>query len=62
MKLSKMSTSRGKGIIYGWLKDKTTSKLVEFTQKILNFTKLRGFLHFLPPPSQKITQIYLPYL
>ena len=33
-----------KSIKYGWFKDKTTSKLVEFTQKLLSFTKLRGLL------------------
>ena len=57
-----MATSRGKSIKYGWFKDKTTSKLVKFTQKLLNFTKLRGLLHFLPQLSNIFTQIYLPYL
>ena len=57
-----MATSRGKSIEYGWFKDKTTSKLVELTQKLLHFTKLRGLLHFLPQLSNIFTQIYLPYL
>ena len=34
-----------------WSKDKTTLKLVEVTQQLLNFTKLRGLLQFLPQPS-----------
>ena len=57
-----MATSRGKSIKYGCSKHKTTSKLelVEFTP--IFFTKLRGFAHFLPQPSNIFTQIYLPYL
>ena len=34
-----MATSWGKSIKYGWLKDKTTSKLVKFTQELLHLTK-----------------------
>ena len=51
-------------IKYGWFKDKTTSKLIEFTQKLLHFTKLRGlfYLNLLPQPFNIFTQIYLPYL
>ena len=57
-----MATTRGESIEYGWFKDKTTSKLVELTQKLLHFRKLRGLLHFLPQLSNIFTQIYLPYL
>ena len=42
------------------LKDKTSSKLVEFAPKTLNFIKMHGFLHFLLQPSNTFTQIYLP--
>ena len=51
-----------KSIKYGWFKDKTTSKLVEFTAKLLYFAKLCGLLHFLPWFSNIFTQIYLPCL
>ena len=44
------------------LKDKTKSKWLKFTPKILHFTKRRGLLHFLPQPSHDFLQIYLPYL
>ena len=57
-----MATSRGKINKYGWFKDKITWKLVDFTSKLLYFTKLRGLPHFLPQPSNIFTQIYLPYL
>ena len=40
-----MATSRGKSIEYGWLKDKTTSKLVELTPKLLHFPKLLIAIH-----------------
>ena len=50
-------------IKYGWFKDKTTSKLIEFTQKLLHFTKLRGlfYLNLLPQPFNIFTQIYLKF-
>ena len=51
----------GKSIKYGWFKYKTTSKLVEFIQKLLHFTKRRGLLHLLPQPFNILTQIYLPF-
>ena len=58
-----MATSRGKSIEYGWFKDKTTSKLVEFIQKLLHFTKRRGLpIYFLPQPSNIFKKVYLLYL
>ena len=47
-------------ITKSWFKDKTSSKLVEFAPKTLNFIKMHGFLHFLLQPSNTFTQIYLP--
>ena len=44
------------------LKTKPLKKMVKSTPRLLNFTKLRGVLHFLPKPSNIFTQIYLPYL
>ena len=35
---------------------------MEFDQKLLQFTKLKGLPHFLPQPSNIFTQIYLLYL
>ena len=53
---------REKSFKYGWFKDKTTSKLVEFIQKLLHFTKRRGLpIYFLPQPSNIFIQIYLPF-
>ena len=43
----------------GW-KDKTSSKLVDFPPKTLNFIKMHGFQHCLLQPSNTFTQIYLP--
>ena len=42
------------------LKDKTSSTLVDFPSKTLNFIKMHGFQHFLLQPSNTFTQIYLP--
>ena len=36
--------------------------MVEFSPKLLHFTKLHSLLHFLPEPCNIFTQIYLPYL
>ena len=57
-----MVTLRGKGIKYGWFKDKTTSKLVKFTPKLIHFAKLHGVLHFLPQPYNIFTQIYICHI
>ena len=54
--------SKGKKVAKVSNKDKTTSKLVKFTPRILHFTKVHGVSHFLPQTSNIFTQIYLPYL
>ena len=57
---------RGKAENYSFkqkcFKDKTSKQLVEFTPKLLHFTKLCGTPYFLPQPSNIFTQIYLSYL